>query len=794
MSSHASDGAPHGWRRRVLARLPDGASRRRPGDAVRVAVAVALLVALGYHAFHPTAAEEQIVEWVRSAPEGATHVVRVLYDLVALWAVALLATALLFVRRWRLARDLTVAALVAWTAGRVVAFFVHQTDLAHAFRLAVDLTDAPRFPMVRVGIAVAVVIVASPYLARPTRRVGQALVVLLALAAMYLGRALLTDVVGAFVLGWGSAALVHFAFGTPARRPTAWEVEDALARLGVEASGVRAAPEQPVGRAMFLADGVEGLLRVVALGRDEADAQFISRVWRWVAYRDAPSVPLPTRRGQVEYEAYAMLLAAEFGARVPHVVRSAQEGSLALLVVQEIDGDDLVNLGDTPRARAVLDDAWTQMTKVHAAGLAHGRLDADHLVVRGDEVTLVGWERAVTSANDRQRDDDVTQLLAATAVATTNEVAVEVALRHVGREQLIESLPLLQPNALAWVTRDALDARPDDALDDLRTVAAQAAASEVPELRERFRVNPRQLLMAVGALVAVAFLLSRVGDPVEFWDSIKDANWWYVALAFGLGIATDAAFAVAFLGTVPIRIGLWPSIELQSSMSFSNLAVPIAADTAIQVRFLQKNGLDLASAVATGGVLSTVTELIVQAGLFVVALWLAPDSIDFGRIDTNQIVVVVLAAVFLIGVAAAVVFSVRRIRRAVMPKFIRAARSMATALASPSRIALLIVGNVSAQCLYAASLLACLAAFGASVNFWTLVAMNIGITLIASLVPFPGGGTAVSAVGLSGLLTALGVPTAAATAAVIAHQLAVSYLPAIPGWFATNDLVKKKML
>jgi uncharacterized membrane protein YbhN (UPF0104 family) len=101
---------------------------------------------------------------------------------------------------------------------------------------------------------------------------------------------------------------------------------------------------------------------------------------------------------------------------------------------------------------------------------------------------------------------------------------------------------------------------------------------------------------------------------------------------------------------------------------------------------------------------------------------------------------------------------------------------------------------VAAQCLYAASLLACLAAFGSSVKFWTLVALNIGITLIASLVPIPGGGTAVSAVGLTGFLAAFGVPTAEATAAVIAHQLAVSYLPAIPGWFATNDLVKKGML
>ena len=123
------------------------------------------------------------------------------------------------------------------------------------------------------------------------------------------------------------------------------------------------------------------------------------------------------------------------------------------------------------------------------------------------------------------------------------------------------------------------------------------------------------------------------------------------------------AFGITFLGNVPIRLPVWPSIELQSAMSFSNLAVPVAADTAMQVRFLQKNGLDLSSAVAAGGILSSVSEIIVQVGLLFLAIWLAPDSIDFGRIDTNQIVVVVLIAVLVIGVAMAVIFGVRRVRR-----------------------------------------------------------------------------------------------------------------------------------
>src|SRR5215510_6680377 len=300
-----------GLRARVVSRLPEGVARRRPGDAVRVVVAIALLAVAAVHAYHPTQLEQDVAEWVRDLPDGAAHVVLVFYDLLSLWAVGIVVTALVFLRRARLARDLAAAALLAWVAGRVFAFVVRQTDLAHAFKLTFDLTDAPRFPLVRVGVAVAVVTVASPYLARPTRRVGHVLVVLLGAVALYLGRGFPLDALAAFVLGWGAAAAVHYAFGTPARRPTATQVADALAKLGLVASDVVSAREQPVGSAMFPAETDEGRVRVVALGRDEADAQFLARMWRWVAYRDAPPALVPTRRRQIEAEAYVMLLANE---------------------------------------------------------------------------------------------------------------------------------------------------------------------------------------------------------------------------------------------------------------------------------------------------------------------------------------------------------------------------------------------------------------------------------------------------------------------------------------------------
>ena len=111
----------------------------------------------------------------------------------------------------------------------------------------------------------------------------------------------------------------------------------------------------------------------------------------------------------------------------------------------------------------------------------------------------------------------------------------------------------------------------------------------------------------------------------------------------------------------------------------------------------------------------------------------------------------------MVGVAVAVVFADPSPAADRLPPVRRAVVTMWRALSSPGRVALLVVGNVAAQCLYAGSLLACLHAFGSSVNFWTLLALNIGISTIASLVPIPGGGTAVTSIGLAGTLTALGV-------------------------------------
>ncbi len=299
----------------------------------------------------------------------------------------------------------------------------------------------------------------------------------------------------------------------------------------------------------------------------------------------------------------------------------------------------------------------------------------------------------------------------------------------------------------------------------------------------------RTLVMAVGGLAAVVIIFLRIGDPAELWKTLQHANWAWVTLALLVSLLTSMPFAVAFIGTVPRHVPFWGAVELQVAMGFSNVTLPAGAESAVQVRFLQKRGVDLASALAVGGVYSTVSEFVIQAAIFGLALLLAPTQVDVGSVPVGSVIAAALVIVGLVVIAGAIVFGVHRIRRRVVPHLTRAGRTTLEAMRSPRRIALMIAGNVAAQLLYAASLLFCLYAFGSGGPFWTLLALHVGISVVAGLVPVPGLDTAVSTLSMSAALVAVGVDGPAAAAAVVANTLVNDYVPAIPGWFATNRLV-----
>ena len=197
----------------------------------------------------------------------------------------------------------------------------------------------------------------------------------------------------------------------------------------------------------------------------------------------------------------------------------------------------------------------------------------------------------------------------------------------------------------------------------------------------------------------------------------------------------------------------------------------------MQVRYLQKMGIDLSSAVAAGGVLSAVGNLIAALGLFVLAVVIAPTQTDFSLLPTTGLLELTVIVIVVVVLASALVLAVPRLRRVTLPPVQRASSTMLVVLRSPYKLTLLVGGNVIATLLSTACLAACVAAFGASVSFWSLLAANIAVVTVASIVPIPGGGTAVGTVGLSAVLVSFGIPDQIAVAAALTNQLVV-LLPA----------------
>jgi len=179
-------------------------------------------------------------------------------------------------------------------------------------------------------------------------------------------------------------------------------------------------------------------------------------------------------------------------------------------------------------------------------------------------------------------------------------------------------------------------------------------------------------------------------------DTMQGADWGWLALAIVVAFAANVAYAVALQGTVRTRLPLGPTTELQVAMSFSNLAVPAIGGQGMQVRFLQKLGVDLPSAVAAGGVLSGFGALVAAFGCFAVALVVEPARVDLSLIPTNGLLLLLLAVAALVVVVSALLAALPSLRARVVPPLSRAMHTMADSLRSPGLVALLVGGNVVA--------------------------------------------------------------------------------------------------
>jgi glycosyltransferase 2 family protein len=773
------------WDLSLLAETESRPRNRRTVDAAFLLLAAIIIALTAVVASSAERQDEDVAQAVQTVLAWADSLWRLAF--VGLLVLALVAVLdVILERRWTVGRDLLVAALLVVGAGCVLDGIVRSDWVP----VEDHLLSNWGYPEVRLATATAILVVAGPELVRWARLLAASTVPFAAIGAVVLGSGLPSGALGALALGVGAGAIVRLAFGSAAGVPPTEHVRAALAALGVDVDKLVPATRQRVGYAEYAGRDAEGSVKVRVLGRDAQDTQWLARRWRLLAYRDPPRSAPVGRLEQIEHEGLALLMAAKSGIRVPDVVIATlgPEGD-ALIVTRQPDVAALELASPDEVSDEMLLALLREVEKLHRAGISHGRLNLSNVLLSEDGPMLVDLSAATLGAQQSALDIDVAELLVATCCLVGPERTLARAVEAGFGDVLARVQPYLQRAALTPHTRD-LARTHDLGLTELRAAVGEATETAVPEIAELRRIRPRDILMMAALVFAAYLLISKLAD-IGF-DTIADelakAELAWVLLGLLLAQAAFIGSGLSVRGAVPVPLPLLPCVVLQSAIKFINLTVPSSAGRiGMNLRFLQRQGVPSAQAVASGAI-DDASETMVQVALLLIALSFV--NVD---LDTSQFSGTGPDARLLIGigvallVSAVVLLTVPKVRNKVLPEI----RSALAGLWSVARVRRkrveLFGGNVLSELTYAIALGATCLGYGQHLNLAELVFVNSAAAILSGLIPAPGGIGAAEAALAAGLI-AVGVDKSTAFAIAITQRLCTFYLPPIWGYFSLRWL------
>jgi len=594
----------------------------------------------------------------------------------------------------------------------------------------------------------------------------------------------------------GAAGLV--AFGGPDRRIAPDGVAEALRSAGLQVRSVAPAHVKTKGSRPFVAVTDDGRpLFIKAIGADQRDADLLYRAYRFARLRDAgdtwPAASLIQAAG---HQALAGIIAERAGVHVPRVERviKAADGT-ALLVMERIDGCSLEQIPAPAISDELLSGLWTEVERLHRAGIAHRGLRAANVMVDGaGRPRLTDFSFSDLASTQRQRDLDVAELVASLSTLAGPERAGSSAATVIGAPAVAAAVPLLQPLALSAATRRAIAQR-DGLLAKARSAAAAAGGVSDQPMARLQRVRPRTLLAIAAAAGAFYLVLPKLAQVGGSWQALRSADWAWLAVVIAASALTYLASAAALIGSVPIWPPAWPTVLAQAASSFVNRVSPAnIGGMALNVRFLQKSGVPPAAGVAAVAVNSLVGALVHVIMLVIFAAVASRALAQAFKLPSASKLLLILAAA---AALAGIILATRKGRRFAATRLLNGARSAAASLrpvaASPAKLTLLLGGSALVTTAYISGLAASVQAFGGGPGFAEIGAVYLGASAIAAASPTPGGLGAIEAALVAGL-TGVGLSSGAAVSAVLAYRLATYWLPIVPGWVSLRLLQRRDYL
>ena len=823
MTAVASQDVPQGQHRlarrlraAVLGPRGGGTTRRRASDAFRVAIAIAV-VAVSIPVMRANSAVElSIVHALTPPPTAIRWLVTSVFWLGSAGVIVLLVIVGLLVPRLAAVRWTALAAVLTWGVCALLGALLGSDAGRPPIDALAGLNTG--YPVTQLAVTIAVVATALPYLSRPVHRLVSFLVAVAALAAVSGGYALPVNAVSSLVLGWGVAAALHLAVGSPLGLPSTAEVTAWVADLNLTVKDITRSPRQVWGVEQLTGqDQAGGTIELAVYGRDASDARMLAKLWRFCLYRDSGPTLILDRMQQVEHEAYLTLMAGRAGVLVPEVLAAGRFGPSndAALVTRLPDGPSLSQaadvtvadgpgadrtvadrtvadgpgadrtLADSPVADATLDELLLTVLRLRAAGIAHGALGSDTLILAAEGICVRNFRCASSSAPASRLDSDLAAVLAAMAVRAGVERTAAAAARVLDADLAHSALVHLQRAALDPATVAVLQHQ-KDLLPKLRTAVASETGIDVPKLAEEKRISWTNLLFAVGSLIGVWAIIGVLSDASGSLDVIKGASWGWVALAFLFAQLPVVSEAWALIGAVVGQLPFGRCVALETSNTFTSLVGGNVAVFALRVRFFQRQGYDAEAAVSSGAIVLT-ASWVAESLLFLAAIGFAAGNFhvpsDSG--GNQGIVWIVIAVILAVGIALALIGLVPRLRRMasrqIRPHLLTIWANIKVIATEPRKIFYVLAGSTLAQLLVILALGASLHAVGERASIATLITVNTLAAIVGGAVPVPGGAGVVEA-GLIAGLTSAGIPQEQAVAAVFIQRLFTAYLPPIWGW------------
>nr|WP_315548166.1 lysylphosphatidylglycerol synthase transmembrane domain-containing protein [Actinomyces oris] len=529
---------------------------------------------------------------------------------------------------------------------------------------------------------------------------------------------------------------------------------------------------------------------VTLLDADRQVAGFLSNIWDQIRVRGLSPTRDLSLRPAAEHAALMTMEARRARVRTPDLLGMAEAAESVLLVTDHVVGARSISDLGAEIDDDVLDQLWSQLQRAHAAGLAHGSIDASSVVVdESGRLWLLDWASGETISSELSRRVDLAQALALTALSVGAERAIDAASRSLTTAQLASIAPMLQRVVLPRQTREVMGRRgaSRQVLQDLRDalVALTPTADAEPARLNRF--STRTVLMAVVALVAVWTLLAQL-DFQQVSTAVSQANGWWMLAALVFSVATYVGAGLTLVAFSPERLSLWRSTEVHLASAVVSLVAPAGVGgAAINLRFLNRKGVPTAVGVATVALVQVV-QFIVTVILLVVLAAMTGQSTGL-TLPSGW----VLVAAGVVVVVAAVVLTIPKARTwawaKIEPTYRQVWPRLVWVMSNPVRLVLGVGGALMLTLSYILSFSASLWAFGYTVPFAVLAITYLASNTVGSIVPSPGGIGPVELALTAGLVAA-GVPYGVALSTAIVYRLVTFWIPIPVGWLSLQRLQK----